>query len=59
MEIFYVNFLNKEKNFKEDIREFKGVNARKNAIDWCKENFEKFDLDMIKSREVKKTRIKL
>ena len=57
MEIYYVNFLNKEKNFREDVKEFRGLNAQKNAINWCKKNFEKFDPDMIKLRPIKKQRV--
>jgi hypothetical protein len=41
----YIEFLNKEKGFKKDIKYFKSYNE---AIKWARENFERFDSDMIK-----------
>jgi hypothetical protein len=43
---FYIDFLNKEKGFKQDRIKF---NSYENAVTWARKNFDKFDLDMIKS----------
>ena len=46
----YIKFLNKDKNFKEDIKYFTGKNhfeADKKATKWAKKNLEKFHPDMI------------
>jgi hypothetical protein len=41
----YIEFLNKEKGFKKDIKNF---NSYEEAVKWARENFEKFNSDMIK-----------
>lgn len=41
----YIEFLNKDKGFKEDKKSFKSYNE---AVEWARENFERFDTDMIK-----------
>ncbi len=41
----YIEFLNKEKGFRKDIKHF---NSYDEAVKWAKENFERFDPDMIK-----------
>jgi len=43
----YISFLNKDKNFKEDKKTFKGTDAYEQAVKWGKENLEKFNHDMI------------
>ena len=50
MEMYYIEFLNKNKNFERDIKEFQGANALKNAIRWGKKNFYNFSIDMIKHK---------
>jgi GNAT superfamily N-acetyltransferase len=41
----YIEFLNKEKGFKKDTKYF---NSYEEAVEWGKENFDKFNPDMIK-----------
>lgn len=41
---YYINYLNKDKNFKEDKIFF---DTYKEAEKWAKDNFERFDPDMI------------
>ena len=41
----YIEFLNKEKGFKKDTKYF---NSYEEAVEWARENFEKFNPDMIK-----------
>ena len=41
----YIEFLNKEKGFKKDTKYF---NSYEEAVEWAKENFDKFNPDMIK-----------
>lgn len=41
----YIEFLNKDKGFKEDKKSFKSYHE---AVEWARENFERFDTDMIK-----------
>ena len=41
----YIEFLNKEKGFKKDVKNF---NSYEEAVKWARENFEKFNPDMIK-----------
>jgi hypothetical protein len=41
----YIEFLNKEKGFKKDTKYF---NSYEEAVEWAKQNFEKFNPDMIK-----------
>ena len=41
----YIEFLNKEKGFKKDVKHFKSYEE---AVKWAKGNFEKFNPDMIK-----------
>lgn len=43
----YISFLNKEKGFKEDKKYFKGKDAYQKAVDWGRDNFERFNSDMI------------
>jgi hypothetical protein len=40
----YIEFLNKEKGFKKDIKHF---NSYEEAVKWAKENFDRFNPDMI------------
>jgi hypothetical protein len=40
----YIEYLNKEKGFKKDVKNF---SSHEEAVKWAKENFEKFDPDMI------------
>ena len=46
----YIEFLNKDKGFKKDIKHF---NSYEKAVKWAKENFEKFNPDMIKYEKPK------
>ena len=41
----YIEFLNKEKGYKEDVKHF---NSYEEAVEWARKNFDKFDSDMIK-----------
>ena len=41
----FIEFLNKDKNFQKDIKHFKSYDE---AVKWAKENFDKFNPDMIK-----------
>jgi len=41
----YVDFLNCKRNFKKERKEFK---TYQNALKWCKNNFERFNPDVIK-----------
>jgi hypothetical protein len=50
MKTIYIEYLNKSKNFTKDIKEFKGQNALTNAIKWGKENFDNFNIDLIKCK---------
>jgi hypothetical protein len=43
---FYIDFLNKEKGFKQDRIKF---NSYENAVTWGRKNLEGFNLDMIRS----------
>jgi len=43
----YIDFLNKDKKFKQDRKEFSGKNAYQDAVKWGRENLEKFNSDMI------------
>jgi hypothetical protein len=42
---YYIDYLNKKKNFKQDRKYFDSYNS---AFSWAMENFERFDRDMIK-----------
>ena len=44
---YYIEFLNKDKNFQKDRKYFETYDQAKN---WALENFERFDPDMIKSK---------
>lgn len=44
-EAVYIEFLNKEKGYKKDVKHF---NSYKEAVEWARKNFDKFDYDMIK-----------
>ena len=43
----YIEFLNKEKGFKKDVKYFKSYEE---AVNWARKNFEKFNPDMIKHK---------
>jgi len=45
----YINYLNKDKGFKPDMKIF---DSYQEAVNWGKKNFEKFDLDMIKYKTI-------
>jgi len=47
MEVIYIKFRNKEKNFSIDTIEFSGENKFNEAIEWGKKNISNFNLDMI------------
>lgn len=51
-ETVYIDYLNKNKGFKQDRKYFKGKNAYDDAVKWAKKNFEKFNLDMINFESV-------
>ena len=51
-EVVYIDFLNKDKGFKQDRKYFKGSNAYNLAVKWAKNTFEKFNPDMIKFESV-------
>jgi len=44
-EAVYIEFLNKEKGYKKDVKHF---NSYEEAVEWARKNFDKFDYDMIK-----------
>jgi ppGpp synthetase/RelA/SpoT-type nucleotidyltranferase len=46
-ETYYIEFLNKKKGFQKDVIEF---DSYEEAVKWAKENFERFDYDMIRQR---------
>lgn len=46
-EIVYIKYLNKDKNFRADVIDFKGEDALEKAIVWGKENLSNFNMDMI------------
>lgn len=51
METYYIEFLNKEKNFARDRKIFKNKDTQKSfndAIKWGKKNISNFHLDMIR-----------
>lgn len=54
-ETVYIDFLNKDKNFKQDRKYFKGKNAYDSAVKWAKNNFEKFNPDMIHYESMNET----
>lgn len=43
----YIEFLNKDKGFKKDVKHFKSYEQ---AVKWARKNFEKFNPDMIKHK---------
>ena len=43
----YIEFLNKDKGFKKDVKHFKSYEE---AVKWARKNFEKFNPDMIKHK---------
>ena len=47
-EAVFIEFLNKDKNFKKDTKHFKSYDE---AVKWAKANFDKFNPDMIKYSE--------
>jgi len=48
---FYIEFLNKDKEFKKDIKYFNTFQLAKN---WALKTFDKFDIDVIKENNMKK-----
>lgn len=48
MEIYYIDFLNKEKNFIKDRKLFYGKDPYQKALTWGKKNVSNFNSDMIK-----------
>lgn len=44
----YIEYLNKDKNFQEDKKVFKGKDAYEQAVKWGRENLENFNMDMVK-----------
>jgi hypothetical protein len=48
MEIVYIDFLNKDKRFRQDRKYFEGENAFNDAVNWAKKNLQRYDEDMIK-----------
>lgn len=44
----YIEFLNKKKNFRSDVKRFTGANAFDQATIWGEKNLENFNVDMIK-----------
>lgn len=48
MQIIYIEFLNKAKNFTKDSVEFTGKNAYSEAVAWGRTNIENFNLYMLK-----------
>jgi len=46
-ETYYIEFLNKKKGFQKDVIEFDSYDK---AVKWAKDNFERFDYDMIRQR---------
>ena len=51
-ESFYIEFLNKNKNFQKDKKTFTGPNAFNDAKTWGKENLENFTIEMIQQNRV-------
>ena len=47
---YYIEFLNKEKGFKKDVKYF---SSEEEAAKWARETFEKFDPDMIRHKMAK------
>lgn len=51
MEMYYVEYYNKSKNFAKNKKTFKGNESQQvlnNAINWGRKNLENFNIDMIK-----------
>ena len=55
-EAVFIEFLNKDKNFKKDIKHFKSYDE---AVKWAKANFDKFSPDMIKYESLEIDELKL
>ena len=55
-EAVFIEFLNKDKNFKKDIKHFKSSDE---AVKWAKANFDKFSPDMIKYESLEIDELKL
>lgn len=51
-EVFYIDFLNKDKKFQLDRVTFKGKDAYEDAKKWGKDNLDNFHGDMINSKQV-------
>lgn len=45
---WYIEFLNKEKNFIKDKVTFNSENSFNQAIEWGRKNLENFHIDMVK-----------
>ena len=53
MEMYYIEYYNKSKNFAKDKKTFKGNESQKvlnNAIKWGLKNLDNFNFDMIKHK---------
>ncbi len=48
IDVYYIEFLNKDKNFQCDVKEFRGDNAEEDAKKWGKKNIERFHGDMLR-----------
>jgi hypothetical protein len=55
-EAVFIEFLNKDKNFKKDTKHFKSYDE---AVKWAKANFDKFNPDMIKYESLKIDELRL
>ncbi len=49
-EIHYISYLNKDNNFKQTDKEFKGKNSYQDAVKWGKENLPNFNIDMVRMK---------
>ncbi len=49
-EVFYIKYLNQNKNYQSDIKEFSGINAYNDAKLWGKKNLSNFNSDLIYSK---------
>lgn len=56
-ETYYISYLNKDNNFKQTEKEFKGVNAFEDAMTWGRANLGNFNSDMIRMKHAKGTTI--
>ncbi len=49
-EIHYISYLNKDNNFKQTDKEFKGKNSYQDAVKYGKENLPNFNIDMVRMK---------